>query len=1264
MSATDRFIAKTSSWLEFFEGASRLPTSAPGSAPDKGKVFERLTQLYLKTHPEYQTKLKHVWLAKDELPPAIRSRCGLPKTDEGADLIAETFGGELWAVQCKFRTDTRKPLTVTELATFANLSFNACKGISLAVVVHTCAKPVRKAKLLGKTTEIGLDRWLELDEEEWRRIRAATSKVPPAPKERKPRPHQERAVAAAKGHFLEGRATRGRLIMPCGTGKSLTAFWIAEALEARSVLVAVPSLHLIKQSLADWTREFLARGEIPEWLCVCSDESMGRLERDEFVGGIYELGVDATTDEREIGNFLARKTGKRKIVFATYQSGKPLALAARAKRFRFDLAIMDEAHRTVGSPDRSFGHLLSDQNIAIARRLFMTATERVVREKDETVLSMDDPRIYGECFHQLTFKEAIDARPPIISDYKILTITVSDDQVKRLIEENRYLRAAGTDLGEREAQALAAGIALQRAFREEGVRHAISFHRSIRAAEEFKDQQESIKPVVRAKDRPSCFHISSRKTAGERAELLREFRMSQSALVTNARCLQEGVDIPAVDCVLFADPKQSVVDIVQAAGRAMRPAEGKRYGYILVPIVVPSAMDFAEFAETTEFRQVARVVTALSTQDDRIAEEFRGVAAKGRPRGERIVEIKVDVPLAHHIDLEAFREQVRLKLWERVGRANWRPFEEARELIRRLGLKSEAEWRALQKSGRLPPDIPASPGQTYKSKGWISMGDWLGTGIIATSRRIFRPFMEARNFARDLGLRTIEEWSALCRSGRLPTDIPTHPARTYADKGWVGIGDWLGTGRVANRLKEFRSFPQARDFARSLKLKSGTDWRIFTKSGRLPADIPANPNQTYRNKGWAGMGDWLGTGTIASQLKSYRSFEDAREFTRDLKLRNVQQWWDFTKGGHLPSDIPACPNRTYKDNGWINWGDWLGTGAISSRLRKYRPFKKAREYARDLSLKNVEEWYNFCKSGLLPPDIPASPEYVYKNKGWAGIGDWLETGRISNQRKQFRPFPQARNFARVLALRNQKEWRAFTQSGGLPSDIPTDPQHAYKDKGWTCWGDWLGTGKIANRLKEYRPFLEARKFARGLDLKSRDDWRVFTKSGDLPADIPACPDQTYRDKGWAGIGDWLGTGTIAPRLREYRSFNEARDYVRGLGLKSSTEWRDFLKSRRLPSNIPSKPERVYRDDGWVGYGDWLGTGTIAPFLRKYRHFKEARTFVRSLGVKGRGGWKAFIKSGNLPSDIPATPSQVYKDKGWAGLADWLGTQKGSKRRRK
>ena len=257
----DRFIRQFHDWQSFFLAAGQLPSSAPGSSPDKGSVFERLTQLYLLTAPEYQSKLRHVWwLGRGEIPQSLRSRLRLPKDDEGIDLIAETFEGHFWSIQCKFRSNTHQPLTAKELSTFTSLSFVNCQNISLAVVVHTCAKPVKKRKLLGRTTEIGLDRWLAIDDELWARMRPRAARKVEPPRPRKPHAHQRAAIRAAGDYFSRSKNTRGRLIMPCGTGKSLTAFWIAEALKARSVVVAVPSLALIKQSLADWTREFLAHG--------------------------------------------------------------------------------------------------------------------------------------------------------------------------------------------------------------------------------------------------------------------------------------------------------------------------------------------------------------------------------------------------------------------------------------------------------------------------------------------------------------------------------------------------------------------------------------------------------------------------------------------------------------------------------------------------------------------------------------------------------------------------------------------------------------------------------------------------------------------------------------------------------------------------------------------------------------------------------------------------------------------------------------------
>jgi predicted helicase len=388
----DRFIASCASWSEFWEASKRL-----SSTTEKGVVFERLTQLYLQTVPEYQSELAHIWTLR-EVPPDVRKLLALPTLDEGIDFIARTRHGEYWAIQSKFRSQHDKPLTRKEFGTFTSLAFNTCNNIALAVVAHTASKPVSKRHLMRNTTEIGLDRWQSLDQEAWSLIVGKLKGKSAAPKARTPKPHHRAAVAAAKTHFVRDGAARGRLIMPCGTGKSLTAYWIAEALKANTILVAVPSLALVRQSLTDWTREFLAHGIKPDWLCVCSDETVGNLERDEFVGEVYDLGLPTHTDAKHIAALLRARSSGPKIVFTTYQSSTKLAAAARKARIKFDLAILDEAHKTVGVHSKTFATLLNEKKIKIRRRVFMTATERVFRGDRSDVLSMDSDRDYGKRF--------------------------------------------------------------------------------------------------------------------------------------------------------------------------------------------------------------------------------------------------------------------------------------------------------------------------------------------------------------------------------------------------------------------------------------------------------------------------------------------------------------------------------------------------------------------------------------------------------------------------------------------------------------------------------------------------------------------------------------------------------------------------------------------------------------------------------------------------------------------------------------------------
>ena len=303
-SLIDTLIADCASWTDFRDLASRQKNTK-----DMGDLFERLTQLYLQTHPTYRSKIKNVWWCNNgELPEEVRKKLNLPETDEGIDLLCETYSGEYWSVQSKYQTNSDRPLNYKKLSTFLSLSFVTAKGISTGLVVHTSTKKVKKSHLMGNTVELGLQHWLEISEGQWDQILdLCRGNLLQPPEKRKKRKHQELAIEKAKEHFLKKGCNRGKLIMPCGTGKSLIAYWSTQVLMAKTVIVAVPSLALVKQSLEDWTSEYLAEGVQPEWMAVCSDDSVGKMrEADSTVATVYEAGIPTTTDPTDIAKFLKK----------------------------------------------------------------------------------------------------------------------------------------------------------------------------------------------------------------------------------------------------------------------------------------------------------------------------------------------------------------------------------------------------------------------------------------------------------------------------------------------------------------------------------------------------------------------------------------------------------------------------------------------------------------------------------------------------------------------------------------------------------------------------------------------------------------------------------------------------------------------------------------------------------------------------------------------------------------------------------------------
>ena len=397
--------------------------------------------------------------------------------------------------------------------------------------------------------------------------------------------------------------------------------------------------------------------------------------------------------------------------------------------------------------------------------------------------------------------------------------------------------------------------------------------------------------------------------------------------------------------------------------------------------------------------------------------------------------------------------------------------------------------------------------------------------------------------------------------------------------------------RVAKKTRgAFRSFEDARAYVRTLGLKSKEEWAAWSKSGARPHDIPSTPNRTYASSGWTSYGDFLGyaDGNVAGL---FRTFEDARAYVRTLGLKRQDEWHAWRSSGKRPHDIPSSPDKTYASSGWLSYGDFLGYAEGQCARSSYRTFEDARVHARTLGLKSQKAWREWTSSGARPHDIPCNPDQTYKSSGWTSYGDFLGYADGKQARKtresNFRTFEESRNFVRTLGLKNTEEWKAWSSSGKRPHDIPSRPEQTYASSGWTSYGDFLGYAEGQCARGSFRSFEDARVHARTLGLKSQKAWREWTSSGARPHDIPCNPDQTYKSSGWTSYGDFLGfaDGKVAG---SFRSFADARAYVRTLGLKSQKEWEAWSASGARPHDIPSNPNVTYKSSGWTSYGDFLG----------------------------------------------------------------------------
>ena len=650
----------------FFEGLKsfrdfEICTEQLANTKEVGDAFEILVEAYLYLNPVLNAK--DVWLV-GEVPLSIRKRLNLPRDTKGIDGVYEDAAGNLIPYQAKYRTD-KDTLSYTEVSSFLGITEKSLKDRVIFTNARDLASDISNRK--GLRT-VRAAQFHALKEEDFSRINAWLSHKETEFKRWLPQPHQKEAVKRITAELQQ--ASRTTAVMACGTGKTLVALWAAEAQEPKTVLVLVPSLALLSQTLPDWCKQS-KWGDRFRYLCVCSDASVTQsVKNDDYELKQSDLEFAVTTDSKQVQGFLAANQSGVNVIFSTYQSAE--VVAKGLKGTAIDFGVFDEAHKTTGPKEGLFAFGLSDKNILIKKRLFLTATPRHydLRKRDKDgdfiTLSMSDEKVYGRVSYRLTFPAAVAAK--IIVPYKvIISVSLNKDL------DDEFLRTGSTLVRRNQIQAkwVANQIALKRAIKKTSASKIITFHSRVKLAEKFAGAgAQGISEHVKGFD---VFHVNGGQSAADRKATLDSFKSAPRGLISNARCLTEGVDVPSVDMVAFVDPRKSKIDIAQAAGRAMRQSKStnKELGYIVVPLFIEQKKGETEANALvrTGFDEVAMVLAAMLENDDDLVDlirEMQESQGRGEKFNPRRLHDKIEV-LGPAIDLNKLRRSIDIEIVDRLG---------------------------------------------------------------------------------------------------------------------------------------------------------------------------------------------------------------------------------------------------------------------------------------------------------------------------------------------------------------------------------------------------------------------------------------------------------------------------------------------------------------------------------------------------------------------------------------------------------------------
>lgn len=643
----------------------------------QGTRWERVVRHFFRHDPAWSDRFEHVWLW-DDAPEELTQ--GQP--DTGIDLVARDLDGEYWAFQAKCYS---KQLTDKDVSTFfmAALADDRYRHFVIADTAPSVSHNLEKYIELHSDRDIvRVDlEWIRESNIDWSPF---TGDAGDARTVFEPRNYQREAIDAIKAELVDH--DRALAVMACGTGKTLTSLRLAEEVcPGGTVLFLAPSISLVSQTMRGWVNQ--VRGRINLYV-VCSDGKASKLKDDESYGQLSDIPFPATTNAYTVASRFVKRPDALNVVFSTYQSIDVVAKAQELGLPDFDLIICDEAHRTTGVVDGegAFQKVHDNGFLHAAKRVYMTATPRIydtgakrkAAEGAVVIASMDDEKTYGRMCYHLGFGKAVEKG--ILTDYKIVVMNISERMLPPTMQH--YLGNAIEIKVDDQAKFVGIWKALfdrRHAGRPYGVadhadvagedagrvlHHAIAFASSIKASKQLSGEFQNVINAYTAaladdesfaEERRALMdeagnitfevdHVDGGMDAVTRADKLADLAKDDGVchILSNARCLAEGVDVPALDAIIYLSSRKSRTDIMQSVGRVMRKADGKRYGYIIIPIFVPKDVDpNVSLANSPEYQVVWQVVNALRGHDERLEAKINAAALGDTDALSHIVEVDV-----------------------------------------------------------------------------------------------------------------------------------------------------------------------------------------------------------------------------------------------------------------------------------------------------------------------------------------------------------------------------------------------------------------------------------------------------------------------------------------------------------------------------------------------------------------------------------------------------------------------------------------------